>query len=59
MTQNGEESEDDVTSGPGTADRGEMREQRVALEPPVVPRKESVPPKGKAVGLVGGSGPWQ
>ena len=58
MTQNGEESKDDATSNPGTADHDEMREWRVALEPSAAPREGSVPSEGKAVGLVGGSGPW-
>ena len=58
MTQNGEESEGDVTLDPGIVDRGEMRERWVALEPLASPREGSVPPEGKAVGLVGGFGPW-
>ena len=59
MTQNGEESEDDATSDPGTTDRGKMRERRVVLEPLAAPREGFVPLEGKDVGLVGGSGPWR
>ena len=58
MTQNVEESGDDVTSGPRTADRGEMWEQPVALEPPPAPQNESVPLEGKVMELARGSRPW-
>ena len=55
-TWNVEKSDDDVTSGPGTVDRGETWEQRVALEPPPAPRRESVPPEGKVAEFAGGFG---